>query len=110
MDISQLRDPETNAPDKECQTAQSTPVPRGESPNRISTRYVLQERIAEGGIGAIYRAWDQRLNRVVAVKILLEDHPSPEEIRRFADEAHTLAQFSHPNIPPIYDFGILRAS
>src|SRR5262245_33313444 len=73
-----------------------------------TTRYVLGEEIAHGGMGVIYRATDTVLGREVAVKVLLEKYgPASGAARRFHDEARIAAQLQHPAIPPIHDLGTL---
>jgi serine/threonine protein kinase/tetratricopeptide (TPR) repeat protein len=68
--------------------------------------YRLLEQIGAGGMGAVYRAHDERLDRDVALKILsagtLADSSSR---RRFRHEALTLSRLSHPNIAVIHDVG-----
>ncbi len=73
-------------------------------------RYEIRDLIAKGGMGAVYRAWDNVLCRDVAVKLLLEDAPTADIRKRFDYEATITAQLQHPNIPPIYDLGTLPAS
>ncbi|MFO0937647.1 MAG: serine/threonine-protein kinase, partial [Gemmataceae bacterium] len=77
---------------------------------KLSERYRMGVSIARGGCGAIYQAWDQLLDRSVAVKILLADDPTHVELKRFADEARVLGQLQHPHIPPVYDFGKILVS
>lgn len=72
----------------------------------IRGRYRLLEQFGGGAMASIYRAMDENLNRIVAVKILHTHLNDKEEhIRRFIREAHALAQLPHPNIVQIYDFG-----
>src|SRR5215813_8072377 len=69
-------------------------------------RYRLLSPLGAGGMGEVYHAVDERLDREVAVKILparLAD--SPEAMRRFEREAKAVAALSHPNILSIHDFG-----
>src|SRR5262245_13944689 len=72
----------------------------------LAGRYRLQEKIGQGGVAAVFRALDVRLNRTVAVKLL---HPyivsDPVSRSRFAIEARAAASLSHPNIVAVYDFG-----
>jgi tetratricopeptide (TPR) repeat protein len=75
-------------------------------------RYELQEEIARGGMGVIYRAVDASLGREVAVKVLHEKFAAASgtassAARRFADEARIAAQLQHPAIPPVHDVGTL---
>src|SRR5438067_9926487 len=67
--------------------------------------YTLLEEIGAGGMGRVYRAMDERLEREVAIKILpagaLED---PEARKRFRKEALALSKLNHPNIATVHDF------
>lgn len=65
--------------------------------------YELLEQIGEGGMGVVYRARDQKLDREVAIKVLSEG-PSgdPSWLRRFHREAKVLASVTHPNIASVY--------
>jgi eukaryotic-like serine/threonine-protein kinase len=69
--------------------------------------YRVVEQIGAGGMGVVYRARDQRLDRDVALKIL-PPHSLQNEIsrKRFRKEALALAQLTHPNIAHIYDFDV----
>ena len=72
------------------------------------SRYVLRERIGIGGAGLVYVAWDPKLCRKVAIKLLrvLEGDDRVEEHRtRLLREAQALAQLTHPNIVSVYDVG-----
>lgn len=72
----------------------------------LGNRYLIQERIGEGGMAVVYRAQDQRLRREVAVKVLREPYASdPEFVRRFRQEAHAAASLSHPHVAAVYDVG-----
>jgi serine/threonine-protein kinase len=68
-------------------------------------RYRIDEKIGEGGMGVVYRAWDERLQRDVALKVLPQGKLGDEAIRRrFRQEALALAKLSHSNIESIHDF------
>jgi serine/threonine-protein kinase len=73
---------------------------------RLADRYELEEVVARGGMGVVWRGRDLRLDRPVAVKLVsgaaLTD---PTTIERFDREAHTVARLNHPNIVAVYDFG-----
>jgi hypothetical protein len=73
---------------------------------RLSDRYAIEERIAIGGMGTVYRALDERLHRRVAVKVL-KDHLAHDErfVERFRREARAVASLTHPNIASLYDYG-----
>ena len=65
--------------------------------------YEVIEPIGEGGMGAVYRARDPRLNRDVAIKVLRGDVVSdPDRRARFVQEARAVSSLSHPNIATIY--------
>lgn len=67
----------------------------------------ILELIGQGGMGAVYRARQVRLDRVVALKILRPDVASRAGFtERFVQEARVLAQLSHPSIIGVYDFGV----
>ncbi len=69
-------------------------------------RYTVIEPIGSGGMGAVYRARDERLERFVAIKILSPGLVTGEESRRrFRKEALALAKLSHPHIAAVYDVG-----
>src|ERR1700758_4664802 len=71
--------------------------------------YRITEKIGDGGMGQVYRARDEHLDREVAIKVLragtLSDEPSR---KRFHKEALALSKLNHPNIATIYDFDIDR--
>jgi serine/threonine protein kinase len=68
--------------------------------------YQLQARLATGGMGVIYRAFDERTKRLVALKVLSGQFGNDPDYRaRFALEAELAARVEHPNIVPIYDVG-----
>jgi serine/threonine protein kinase len=72
----------------------------------LGGRYRLDERIAGGGMGDVWRGTDEVLGRTVAVKILLPallDEPGFAE--RFRGEARTMATVNHPGVVDVYDYG-----
>ncbi len=71
-------------------------------------RYQVLELLATGGMGSVFRGWDPRLQRPVALKTLRLVVDLPEETRRsrieqLVREAVTAARFSHPNVVAVYD-------
>lgn len=67
-------------------------------------RYAILNRIGEGGMGSVYAAYDERLDRRVAVK-LLRRRPDTDARARLLREAQALAQISHPNVVAVHDAG-----
>jgi eukaryotic-like serine/threonine-protein kinase len=76
------------------------------SGQRLGERYVLSERLAVGGMGEVWSATDEVLNRPVAVKVLRTDlAPDTAFQARFRAEARTAAALSHGGIAAVYDYG-----
>jgi len=66
-------------------------------------RYEIRSQLGVGGMGEVYRARDNRLNREVAIKVLLDSClRDPDRMARFEREAQVLASLNHPNIAAIY--------
>src|SRR5918999_1013967 len=73
---------------------------------RLAERYHLLTRLAGGGMGEVYRAHDELLDRAVAVKVLQPQLASdPEFVERFRAEARAAARLSHPNVVAVHDWG-----
>jgi eukaryotic-like serine/threonine-protein kinase len=72
----------------------------------IADRYELVELIGKGGMSSVFKAYDQMLDRTVAIKILHPHFTDDEEyVERFRREARSVAQLSHPNIVTVIDRG-----
>jgi serine/threonine protein kinase len=72
----------------------------------LGDRYRLDEFVASGGMGQVFRATDKTLGRTVAVKVLLPGHVSNTEFgRRFRSEARIMASIGHPGVVGVYDYG-----
>ncbi|HEY6636527.1 MAG TPA: serine/threonine-protein kinase [Solirubrobacterales bacterium] len=65
----------------------------------ILGRFRIEKRIGSGGFGTVYRAWDERLQRPVAVKVIDREHGAPRVTR----EAQAVARLSHRNIATLYE-------
>ena len=73
------------------------------SPQQSIAHYTIISKLGEGGMGAVYRATDTKLNRDVAIKVLPEAFAGdPDRLARFTREAQVLAALNHPNIAAIY--------
>lgn len=70
-------------------------------------RYEIRAKLGAGGMGEVYRAYDEKLNRDVAIKVLpsafSQDH---DRLRRFEQEAQAAGALNHPNILAVYDVGM----
>ncbi len=73
-------------------------------------KYELRERLARGGQGEVWKAFDTQLRRYVAIKQLnAELQPDPDFATRFEREARFIASLRHPNIVQIHDFQLIRS-
>ncbi len=81
--------------------------PRG-LPHRILDRYQLVRVLGEGGMGTVFEAHDEKLDRVVAVKVVKPEHFQNATVRRrFVQEALAIAAIRHPNVVDLFDSGDL---
>lgn len=85
-------------------------LPTGKSPDTADAtpkklgKYVIEKKLGQGGMGAVYLARDGELRRTVALKVLPRDKASnPTLVRRFKAEAQAAAQLRHDNIVAVYD-------
>jgi serine/threonine protein kinase len=104
LDISNLSEPEIS----ETQEAN----PRDDPPVGDDTAwpdvpgYRISRELGRGGMGVVYRAWQESLDRPVALKVILAaEYAGQEERHRFRAEAETAARLQHPNIVQVYDIG-----
>ena len=67
--------------------------------------YEILGQIGAGGMGIVYRAWDERLHREVALKLLHSQYDTPNLRERFLIEARAASALNHPNICTIFDLG-----
>src|SRR5437016_6733341 len=78
-------------------------MPDPMSPPPTIGHYKIASKLGEGGMGAVYRATDTKLNRDVAIKLLPDVLASdPDYLARFIREARVLASLNHPHIAAIY--------
>jgi len=75
-------------------------------PNQSVAHFKIIKKLGEGGMGEVYLAEDQKLNRKVALKVLQKEFfDNAERLNRFNREAKTAAKINHSNVMSIYDFG-----
>jgi serine/threonine protein kinase/tetratricopeptide (TPR) repeat protein len=67
--------------------------------------YEILGKLGSGGMGIVFRAWDERLHREVAVKLLQDNYKMPGMRERFLQEARAVSGLNHPNICTIFDIG-----
>ena len=78
-------------------------IPFANDPSKVLNQYILVKQIGKGGMGAVFKAWDRKLTRWIAIKFLLAGED--EDVARFQREAKLAARLRHPNIAPIYEVG-----
>ena len=75
----------------------------------VDGRYIVEEQIGQGGMGIVYKAFDQSLDRIVALKVIrFNTFGSSHHIIRFLSEKQVLAKFQHPLIAQIFDSGFVE--
>jgi eukaryotic-like serine/threonine-protein kinase len=67
--------------------------------------YEILGRVGSGGMGLVFRAWDERLHREVAIKLIRDGYSVPGMRERFLQEARAASRLNHPNICTIFDIG-----
>jgi tRNA A-37 threonylcarbamoyl transferase component Bud32 len=74
----------------------------------VDGKYRVDAVIGQGGMGAVFRAWDVRLERAVAIKVVRADLISdPDSRLRFRRESQIVARLQHPSIVTVFDYGNL---
>ena len=99
------REPQSRATWESDSDSRPDEAPRGPSAGQTLGHYRLMEQISTGGMGVVYRARDEHLDRDVAVKMLAAaSYHDAGACRRFENEALIHSKLNHPNIISIYDF------
>ncbi len=81
------------------------PVDRKDSEKKTIAHYVLQKRVGTGAFGSVWKAHDEALDRIVAVKIPRGGQLAPAQAERFLREARAVARLKHPNIVSVHEVG-----
>lgn len=71
----------------------------------LNNRYKIIRKLGQGGMGAVFEAYDQTLETQVAVKTNF--NPAPESVAQFLQEARLLASLKHPNLPRVTDYFVM---
>lgn len=105
-------EPGTPDPNSRKTEAGESSDPRGDPASPIELgfagaddRYELTEILGRGGMGAVYKALDRSLDRIVALKRIKQSVASEEGFQRFTREAQSFAKMLHPNIVTLFDYG-----
>ncbi len=105
----ELTKPKGGSPNREKQDRekQDSKKQSGESEPSVGkiAHYDLKEKLGEGGFGIVYRAWDTKLSRWVALKVPRFLMLEQKKLRRFRQEAQSAARLQHPNIVAIFEEG-----
>lgn len=67
--------------------------------------FIILSRLGQGGMGVVYAAYDERLDRKVAIKLMQPGRESPQARQRMLKEARAMAKLSHPNIVTVHEVG-----
>ncbi len=98
--------PAPSSPQAQASGEQTAILPEGQGGARSNPRYQIQDELGRGGMGVVYKARDSVLDRPVAFKVLPPDMKNHQEVvKKFGQEATSLAKLLHPNIVTVFDAG-----
>lgn len=85
-------------------TFQANALLQGKGENLVLGQYVILDRIGEGGMGQVFKAWHRGLGRIAAIKVIHKERlDNPDAVRRFQREVRAAAALNHPNVVVAYD-------
>ena len=104
--LGPLSDSLGHAPTQGSESPTPPPEPglRARKPNMLE-RYTVLRQLGAGGMGKVYLAYDERLDRRVAIKLLLHEHASDRSKQRLLREAQAMARLAHPNVVTVFEVG-----
>ena len=92
--------------DEEVESKPKKPkAPSVEEITALFPQLEIQELIGQGGMGAVYKARQKELDRIVAIKVPRKGQLNTQESEQFFREARAAAQLKHPNIVPVHEIG-----
>jgi tetratricopeptide (TPR) repeat protein len=87
-------------------TAVESEIEPGHAPSQDLGKFILVELLGKGGMGEVWKAYEKDLSRHVAIKFIYTH--DPEDEKRFIREAQVVAKLDHPNITPVYEYGVIN--
>lgn len=104
LEKTEVRIP-SNTPEKTASISLGTPRDLDALEGSSLDHYLIESLVGQGGMGAVYRGRDQRLDRIVAIKVVPITNRKADAMRRFRIEAQSAAKLDHPNIARVYYVG-----
>jgi serine/threonine protein kinase len=109
--VAEARDEQATAPELGRQPTRAQESPTGSASRGLGVpaaserigRYLSIEELGRGGMGRVLRAYDTKLQREVALKVLFTDRIDPRARARMVREARTMARLNHPHVVAVYD-------